>query len=175
MDRYPDAFRCHHDITMIPTRSHKSTRLSRKGFTLTECLLSVAITSTALLSVIGLLLGALGEARDSRSMTASGMLVRQLAGEARELTQDPNAPREVIVLVDSALQVIGHSRRSDGGLSSEYRAGSSDPNAASFARLQRQNDGANPLLERVLITVETPASAPANERRVFQYATVASK
>jgi|GEM_PF-6462446 len=159
------------------TRSTQSQSrfLSRHGFTLTECLLSVAITSTALLSVIGLLIGALGEAQDSRSMTSAGMLVRQLAGEARELNQDPNSPSEVIVLVDSALQVIGHSRNSSGGLSSEYRSGSSNPEAASFARLQRQNDVLNPLLERILITVETPASAPADQRRVFQYATVASK
>jgi hypothetical protein len=39
----------------------------------------------------------------------------------------------------------------------------------------REDDANNPLLERVMITVETPASAPANQRRVFHYATVASK
>ncbi len=152
------------------------TRLaSHKGFTLAESLLSVAITATALLTVIGLLIGALSEARDSRTMTISGMLVRQLAGEARELSSDPTAPREVIVLVDSALQVIGHSRDGAGGLASEYQSGSADPVASSFARMVREDDANNPLLERVMITVETPASAPANQRRVFHYATVASK
>lgn len=147
----------------------------RSGFTLTESLLSVAITATALLSVIGLLIGALSEARDSRAMTISGMLVRQLAGEARELAADPNAPLEVIVLVDSALQVIGHSRENGSSLSGEYRSGSANPTASSFARMVRENDSGNPLLERIVITVESPASAPADQRRVFHYATVAAK
>lgn len=150
---------------------------SQRGFTLTECLLSVTITATALLSVIGLLVGALGSARDSRLQTASGMLVRQLAGEARELMQmqPETAPREVIVLLDHAMQVLGHSRDSGGSLDSEYRAGSSHPLAASFGRLVRTEDAADPLLERVLITVETPASAPADQRKVFHYATCAAK
>lgn len=154
---------------------YSSISSAKRGFTLTESLLSVAITATALLSVIGLLIGALSEARDSRAMTISGMLVRQLAGEARELAEDPYAPREVIVLVDSALQVIDHSRENGTSLSGVYLMGSTDPTASSFARLVRENDAENPLLERVVITVETPASAPADQRRVFHYATVASK
>jgi type II secretory pathway pseudopilin PulG len=151
------------------------TRIRRDGFTLTESLLSVAITATALLSVIGLLIGALSEARDSRAMTIAGMLVRQLAGEARELAADPAAPLEVIVLVDSALQVMKHSRETGGGLNGEYQTGSSDPAASSFARMVREVDVSNPLVERIMITVETPASAPAQQRRVFHYATVAAK
>jgi len=103
------------------------------------------------------------------------MLVRQLAGEARELTREPDSPKEVIVLVDSALQVIGHSRKEGDNLSEEYSSGSSNPAAASFARLVREDDTSNPLLERVTITIETPASAPVQQRRVFHYATVACK
>ncbi len=151
---------------------------SRRGFTLTECLLSVTITATALLSVIGLLAGALGEARDSRLQTASGMMVRQLAGEARELMRvEPGStsPREVIVLLDGAMQMLGHSREASGNLNAEYRSGSSHPVAASFARLLRVDDANDPMLERVLITMETPAAAPAHQRKVFHYATLAAK
>ncbi len=160
---------------MTKTNTLKTTHTGSAGFSLAECLLSVAITATALLAVIGMLIGALGEARDSRTMTVSGMLVRQLAGEARELMQEANSPREVIVLVDSALQVIGHSRSIGDSVGSDYKSGTANPSAFSFARLQRNDDPTNPLLERIMITVETPASAPVDQRKVFHYATVASK
>ena len=160
---------------MTKTNTLKKTHAGSAGFSLAECLLSVAITATALLAVIGMLIGALGEARDSRTMTVSGMLVRQLAGEARELMQETDSPREVIVLVDSALQVIGHSRSIGDSVGSDYKSGTANPNAFSFARLERKDDPVNPLLERVMITVETPASAPADQRKVFHYATVAAK
>jgi uncharacterized protein (TIGR02598 family) len=162
-------------LTMKSTFFTNQFKSKSKGFTLTECMLSVAITATGLLTVIGLLVGVLSESRDSRAMTISGMLVRQLAGEAREIMRENNPPREVILLVDNALQVIGHSRQSDGALNGAYSSGSLDPAASSFARLSRQDDRDNPLLEKITITVETPASAPAGQRRVFHYATLAAK
>ncbi len=148
---------------------------SASGFSLAECLLAVSITATSLLGVIAMLAGAMSSARDSRMQTVSGMLVRQLAGEVRELARDgAEAPRDLVVLYDSAMQMMGHSRR-DGSVRARYQTGSDEPAAATFVRLQREDDRNDPLLERVMITVETPAAAPAGQRKVLRYATLAAK
>lgn len=153
------------------------TRHTPKGFTLTECLLSVTITATALLSVIGMLMGTLGGARDARAETVSGLLVRQLAGEARELAppSEDEPQKEVIVLLDQAMQVIGHSRVNEGQLKARYDMGTSDQAAAVFASMRRVRDEKDLLMDRILISVETPASAPVGQRKVLQYATLAPK
>ncbi len=156
--------------------ARKQTRRARghaRGFSLAECLLAVSITATSLLGVIAMLAGAMSSARDSRMQTVSGMLVRQLAGEARELAREETTG-DVVVLYDSAMQMMEHSRR-DGSVRARYETGSSASEAATFVRLQRENDRDNPLLERVMITVETPAAAPAGERKVLRYATLAAK
>ncbi len=150
-------------------------RCSAPGFSLAECLLAVSITATALLAVIGMLAGAMSSARDSRLQTTSGMLVRQLAGEARELFQEgAEAPADIVVMFDSAMQMMSHSRR-DTEVHARYQNGCDEPTAATFVRLQRAPDQDNPLLDRVLITVETPASAPAGQRKTLRYATLAAK
>ena len=66
------------------------------GFTLAECMLSVAITATSLLAVVGMLMGTLDAAQDSKEETVSGVLIRQLAGELREL--QPPAASEAVSL-----------------------------------------------------------------------------
>lgn len=152
--------------------------MAENGFTMTECLLSITITSTALLAVIGMLMGTLEGARDSRSETVAGPLVRQLAGEARELagaTEAGAPPQEVVVLLDQAMQVMGHSRMSGARVLEQYAAGASGAEAGWFAKMRKVPDERDALMDRIVITVESPAGAPQGQRKVLHYATLAPK
>jgi hypothetical protein len=152
-------------------------RRKRSAFTLAECILSIGITSTALLGVVGMLAGTLDGARDARVETLSGMMVRQLAGEMRELVADEgaiNQQTEVTVLLDQAMQVLGHSRQG-GAVESWYQSGAAAIEASAFARLVWQADPTDPLMNHVVIQVETPASLPAGLRKVVRYAALSPK
>ena len=158
-------------------RQRKQPGRSRQGFTLAECILSIGITSTALLGVVGMLAGTLDGARDARVETISGMVVRQLAGEMKELTAEgatSNSRREVTVLLDQAMQVLGHSRKS-AGVEGWYQSGAHQTEASAFARLAWETDPLDPLMERVVIQVETPASMPQGMRKVMRYAALSPK
>lgn len=163
-------------------------RASAQGFSLAEAILSVAITSSSLLAVIGMLTGTLGVARESKEETVSGVLLRQLAGEIKDLqaqadslpTQPPagnsnQAKQPVIVLVDESMKILEHSRFGSEGVMAKYQSGTSAKSASAFARIDRMTDPQNPLMDRVLIRVESPASAPASGRSVRSYAALSPK
>lgn len=174
---------------MTPTPPLQLTaRHAAAGFTLAECMLSVAITATSLLTVLGLLTGTLDVARESKDETAAGVLLRQLAGEIRELdsaatpTVPPTAAvsgeqaaQPLIVLVDESMKVLQHSRFDGQGVVENYRDGSPLFTAAAFARVDRWADPLDPLLDRVVIRVESPASAPEGNRKVRRYALLSPK
>lgn len=148
------------------------------GFTLAECLLSVAITATSLLAVVGMLMGTLDAAQDSKEETVSGVLIRQLAGELRELPPPaaPGAePQPLILLVDETMKVLKHSRFDGASVVEEYRAGAPAMGASAFARVDRVADPADPLMDRIVIRVESPASAPEGRRQVRRYAALSPK
>lgn len=148
------------------------------GIGLTECILSVGITATSLLAVIGMLMGTLKVASETREETSTGVLIRQLVGEIKDLpvaAADMEA-KPMILLVDDSLKVLEHSLSPNGGdIAGVYESGSQNLAATSFARIDRVPDPANPRLDRIVIRVETPASAPAAGRTVREYAALSPR
>ncbi len=184
MDGGAQKLRIPYDFTMIvhPARNLNAGRpFSQRppqGFSLVECMLSVAITVTSLLAVIGLLMGSLGAARVSKQETTSGMLVRQLAGEIRDVappTTPDGVQQPLILLVDETLKILEHSSVNGSKLKETYMTGSPKTSAAFFARIDRVADAENPVMDRIVIRVESPASAPAANREVHKYAVLSPK
>lgn len=157
----------------------RHSRLSRRGFGLAECILSVAITATSLLAVVGMLSGTLSAARQSREETIAGVMLRQLVGEMKDLPQSPKPgvkPQPVVVLMDEALQILEHSRYPGGaGILETYKSGSSNPAASAFAWIERIPDPQDTMMDRVIIRIESPAAAPATARTIRQYAALSPK
>lgn len=141
--------------------------LSCRAFSLAETLLALAVASSALVAVIGLLAGALNTALDCRRQTAAGLLAQRLA------TQWPEASE--ILLVDQALQPLLSKRENTGEVEAAYTEGSALPAAAHFARVDRLPPSAasQPGAARLQIRIESPASAPAGRRHVQTYVTLA--
>lgn len=173
---------------MTPHLTTPPRLFSATGFTLAECMLSVAITATSLLTVLGLLTGTLDAARESKDETVAGVLLRQLAGEVRDpdTAAPPAAPpaaaasggeaaQPLILLVDDSMKVLQHSRYDGPEVAEAYRSGSLTFAAAAFARVDRLSDPQDPLLDRVIIRVESPASAPEGNRKVRRYALLSPK
>ncbi len=146
------------------------------GFSLVESILSVGIASSALLAVIGLLAGTLGGARETRNETVAGMLARQMLAEARDEVQRSTAPvlpQVSVLLVDSAMQPVAHSR-TDGGVTGTFKSGSPNLRAAYFARSEVVQSVKQPGMLEAQITVEAPASAPEGKRHVHRYVSLIS-
>ncbi|MES2507300.1 MAG: hypothetical protein V4599_11380 [Verrucomicrobiota bacterium] len=167
-----------HPSSFSPAANRTHRRPSFKGFSLVECILSVAVTATSLLAIIGMLMGTLGVAKDSKEETTSGVLLRQLAGEIREMqapTQPDAEPQPVILLMDESMKILEHSRFEGTSVREMYDSGASQASAASFARIDRVPDPADPLMDRIIIRVESPAAAPAAIRTVRRYAALSPK
>lgn len=156
------------------------------GFSLVETILAMGITSTALLAVLGLLSTTLGGARDSRTETAAGMLVRRAVAEARALpaivSEASGEVEAEITLLDEALQPLLSTRQDPAQARAVYKDGSRDLRAAHIVQLRRMPlpDPADPLqtvpgVARYVITVESPANAPEGRRRVHRYVTLAAQ
>lgn len=163
--------------TEAPRLIHRSRR-SRQGFSLVECILSVAITATSLLGVIGMLTGTLVVARDSKEETISGVLIRQLAGEMRDIqpAAEPGAQSQpLVVLLDESMRILKHSSTPGDNVLPMYASGTGLSGATYFARVDRVPDTQDALMDRVVIRVESPASAPASGRVVRQYAALVPK
>lgn len=154
---------------------------SRHGFSLAECILSVAIAASSLLAVVAMLTGTLGVARNSKEETVSGVLLRQLAGEMRDLPSLPppnqgNAePEPLTILVDEAMKVLDHSRFAESNIKKAYDGGSPLATASAFARVKRVAIPGDALMDRIVIRIESPASAPAGTRMVREYAALSPK
>lgn len=159
-------------------RAHRQSSSSLQGFSLVECILSIAITATSLLAVVGMLVGTLGVARDTKEETVSGVLIRQLAGEIKDLPQ-PAAPggkqQPLIVLVDESMKILDHSRFTGSSIKEMYDSGSPTLTASAFARIDRVPDPQDMLMDRIVIRVESPASAPSAIRTVRRYAASSPK
>lgn len=162
----------------------KAAHRRRQGFSLAECMISVAISATSLLGVIGMLTGTLGVAKDSKEETVSGILLRQLAGEMRDIPSLPPPPSNggsalpqepTIIMVNEAMQVLDHSRYAGSNVSKAYERGSVDTTATAFAQLKRVAIPGDKLMDRIVIRIETPASAPAGTRIVREYAALSPK
>lgn len=164
---------------MKMTYRFPSSSRQQQGFGLTECILSVGISATSLLAVIGMLMGTLRVAQDAKEETTSGVLLRQLAGEFKDIQKpaDPEAAMQpLVVLLDSSMRILEHSKAADGaGVLDTYESGSADLNASSFARIDRVISPAGQKMDQIVIRVETPASAPAAGRNVRLYAALAPK
>lgn len=153
------------------------------GFSLVETLLAMGITSTALLTVLGLLSTTLGGARDSRNETAAGILARRIVAEAKALpaiTGEASADiQPEYLLVDSSMQPLLTTRQDAAQAAAAYKNGSPLLEASYIAQLRRipLQDPADPVNEvpgisRYIITVESPANAPQGRRRVHRYVTL---
>lgn len=159
-------------------RRNKHSRRSRQGFSLVECILSVAITATSLLAIIGMLAGSLSMAKDSKNQTISGVLIRQLAGEIRDLPPPAASGAQsqpLVVLLDESMRILKHSSVPAHNVLPMYDSGTSLPGATYFARVDRVADPADPLMDSVIIRVESPASGPAGRRTVRRYASLIPK
>lgn len=143
---------------------------SPRAFSLAETLLAIAVASSAALAVIGLLAGALNTALDCRRQTAAGLLAQRLANAWQADSSSPE-----ILLVDQALQPLLSRREQVEAAEAAYANGSPLPAAAHFARIDQLPPAADPQpgAARLRIRVESPASAPAGQRRVHTYVTLA--
>lgn len=146
------------------------------GFGLAECMISIAISGSALLAVIGLLAGGLGSATDAKTETMAGMLSRRLVLEARQelaVGPIPVLPLTRYFVWDTAMQTMESSLKTGGG-ASEYNTGSAKLKAALVGRYQLTQSLELPGMLRVEILIETPAAAPAGQRKVHRYETIIS-
>ncbi|MES2597743.1 MAG: hypothetical protein V4662_20525 [Verrucomicrobiota bacterium] len=169
----------------LPPKKHTSaarlaghSRRSLQGFSLVECIFSVAITATCLLGIIGMLAGSLTIAKDSKETTISGVLIRQLAGEIRDLPRPTEAGAQaqpLVMLLDESMRILKHSSVPAQNTLAMYDSGAKLPGATYFARADRVVDPADPLMDRIIIRVESPASGPAAARSVRQYAALIPK
>ena len=141
-----------------------------RAFSLAETLLALAVAATALVAVIGLLAGTLRTSLECRHQTAAGLLAQRLAEEFQAVARAPE-----ILLVNHSLQPL--LSRSDHAETAEtvYLAGSPLPAAAYFARIDilPAKDGEATSAPRLLIRIESPAAAPAPQRHVQSYVTLA--
>lgn len=165
-------------MTQAPPKPHQAA-----GFSLVETLLAMGITSTALLTVLGLLSTTLGGARDTRTETAAGILARRIVAEAQALPpivgEATQEPQPEYLLVDSSMQPILTTRQDTAQAAAAYKSGSPLLEASYIAQLRRLplKDPADPLsivpgISRYVITVESPANAPEGRRRVHRYVTL---
>lgn len=143
---------------------------SPRGFSLAETLLALAVASSAMMAVIGLLAGALNTSLDCRRQTAAGLLAQRLATDWPAGSSSPG-----ILLVDQALQPLLSQQEQGEAAEAAYADGSRLPAAAHFARIDQlpPATGPQPGAARLRIRVESPASAPAGRRRIHTYVTLA--
>jgi len=157
---------------------------TRAGFSLAETVISVGITSSVLMAVLGLLSTNLTGARDTRAETAAGILVRRLAAEAMvahaptvnddgEVVEERADGQSHIILVSQGLETIASTRLRGRPIGQLYESGADQPEAAFFGTVKRDPWPADPTLSRLVITVESPASAPAGSRKLNRYVTLA--
>jgi type II secretory pathway pseudopilin PulG len=168
----------------MKTTSAFKKRFNARGFSLAESLISIGIASSVLLAVVGLLAGTISGARDSRQETVAGMIAGQISNEMRQWSDAgrsigaANHASEIVVVLDDAMQILQHSvRPSDRGVVSDYAGGSRDLRAAWIARAQRVALPASqdPLMDQMVVTVESPASAPRISRKVSRYVSLVPK
>jgi type II secretory pathway pseudopilin PulG len=167
-----------------PLIKHHHRRHSAAGFSLAECMISIGIASSALLGVVGLLAGTLTGMRETRMESASGLIMRQLLAEARDLAQTRveqtggagNQNLEIVVVYDEAMRILEHSVQNPAALST-HTTGSSDQRAFWMGRVIRDPLplAVDPLMDRLVITVEAPAGQPPESRKVRQYASLVPK
>jgi hypothetical protein len=160
------------DIAM----KHYRLRRFRGGFSLAECMLSVAITGSTLLAVIGLLAGGVGGARDAKTETIAGILSRRMTDEAKEdmkVRPLPVLPLARFFIWDEAMQTLETSRTAS-GLDGDFRSGSSKLGASLIGRSQISLSPDLPGVFHLEITIESPAAAPAGQRKVHRYETLIS-
>lgn len=141
-----------------------------RGFSLAETLLALAVASSAVVTVIGLLAGALNTALDCRRQNAAGLLAQRLA-----TTWPAGSSSPEILLVDQALQPLLSRREQAEVTEAAYANGCLLPAAAHFARIDLLPPAAAqpPGAARLRIRVESPANAPAGRRQVHTYVTLA--
>ncbi|TLD70984.1 hypothetical protein FEM03_08675 [Phragmitibacter flavus] len=150
-----------------------SHRARRSGFTLTETLITATIVSSALLTVIGLFSTGLNIGRDSTQTTAASLLARRIAEEAAlAITTAP---------IDVPLTGTGTYTSSLTPIESDPGATSNPTQAAYIANWQTNDDSGNPDsplapgVQLLVVTVESPASVPAANRKIYRYATLVQK
>lgn len=143
---------------------------SFRGFSLAETLLALAVASSAVMGVIGLLAGTLNTALECRRQTAAGLLAQRLAATWQADSTSPE-----ILLVDQALQPLLSRHENAAATETAYAQGTLLPSAAHFARMDLLPAKTDKEISaaRLWIRIETPASAPANRRHVQSYVTLA--
>ncbi len=139
------------------------------GFSLVETLLTLSVASSAVMAVIGLLAISLSLGQQCRTQTAAGQLAQRLAMAWRTEVQPPH-----LLLVDQSLNALLPPEAAD-KTQAAYDTGSLHPAAAYFASISAQPAPAGETngAIRLLIRVESPASAPAGRRKVHHYVTLA--
>lgn len=151
-------------------------RFRPAGFSLAESIISVGVASSVLLAVIGMLAGTLGGARETRTETVAGIVTRQMLAEARDdmsAISPPVLPHVNVLLLDSAMQTLAHSR-DNAGLNGDFKIGASDLRAAFWARSEVMLSVNHPGMLELQVTVEAPASAPEGKRKVHHYVSLIS-
>ena len=88
-------------------------------------------------------------------------------------TPPPVLPLSRYFLWDEAMQTLETSR-TVGGLEGEYQGGSSRVGASLIGRSQISQSPNLPGVFHLEITIESPAAAPAGQRKIHRYETLVS-
>ncbi len=142
----------------------------RRGFTLVETTVTAGIISTALLAVLGLFSASMTSSRETREMTGANLLARRLALEVTQADLLGGKER-VVAVFDESMKLVASSLV-DANVSSWYDIGANARGARFIASIKRTppRPGVVAAAE-IVISVESPANAPAGNRKTHRYVT----
>lgn len=142
----------------------------QQGFTLVETTVTAGIISTALLAVLGLFSASMTTSRQTREMTGANLLARRLALEVTQadLMRGNN---QVVAVFDESLKLVASSV-GNGNVIAWYERGAVVREARYIASIERERPPAGVIgASEIVISVESPASAPAENRKAHRYVT----
>jgi Tfp pilus assembly protein PilV len=142
----------------------------KQGFTLVETTVTAGIISTALLAVLGLFSASMTTSRETREMTGANLLARRLNLEVMQADLMKNR-NEVVAVFDESLRLVASSLENQ-NVNGWYQAGASIKEASYVVKVTREVPPASVIAaSEIVISVESPAVAPAGNRKAHRYVT----
>jgi len=153
-----------------PTLPTRAVQRLKRGFTLVETTVTAGIISTALLAVLGLFSASMTTSRETREMTGANLLARRLSLEVTQadVLGDNN---RVVAVFDESMKLVASSLI-DGNVASWYNTGAAARNARFIVSIDRTPPQLGVIAaSEIVISVESPATAPAGNRKAHRYVT----
>ena len=155
-----------------------SKSLRAGAFTLAETIISATILSTAMVAVVGLLSSGLSIAQKNSGATVAPVLAKRVVAEillektGYVKTGLATTEPRVVKLYDAALRPVTQAGNSDN--EKTYQEGSTTFEASFLVtwKMEDLTDELGPGMQALTVSVESPASGPAKNRRTFTYATL---